>query len=151
MPAERDLFANFERMRREVDELLGDVVGRAMTRRGGFAPRVDVLYAKDPPRVIVHAELVGIDANELDLQVQGRTLVLSGHRRPPVVKGSVYQQLEIEHGPFRRTVELGVDVQADAASATYDDGLLRIELPVATPERGARTVPIERGREGSSS
>jgi HSP20 family protein len=69
MSQERDLFANIERMRREVDELFGDVVG-AMTRRGGFSPRLDVLFAKDPPRAIVQAELAGIDLSDLELQVR---------------------------------------------------------------------------------
>jgi HSP20 family protein len=144
MPPERDLFANFEQMRREVDELLGDAAGRALSRRGGFAPRVDVLYAKDPPRAIVQAELSGIDLSDLEIQVEGRVLILSGLRRPPVAEGSVYHRLEIEHGPFRRAVDLGIDVEADAATATYDDGLLRVELPLLQPGRNRRTVPIER-------
>ena len=36
------------------------------------------------------------------LEVEGRDLVLAGHRRPAEAEGRVYQQLEIEHGPFRR-------------------------------------------------
>jgi HSP20 family protein len=144
MPSERDLFAGFGRMRRDVDELFGDVLDRALTRRGGFAPRVDVLYADDPPRAIVQAELAGIDASALTLQVEGRVLVLAGHRRPPAAEGRLFQQLEIEHGPFRRAVELGADVEADAATATYEDGILRVELPLAREESRPRRVPIER-------
>jgi HSP20 family protein len=147
MSQERDLFANFERMRREVDELFGDVAGRSMTRRGGFSPRVDVLFAKDPPRAIVQAELAGIDLSDLELQVEGRVLTLSGLRRPPVAEGAVYQQLEIEHGRFLRRVDLGVEVDPDAAAASYHDGLLRVELPLARPESRTRTLPIERGGE----
>src|SRR5581483_8156941 len=66
---ERDLFANFERMRREMDELFGDVFGAALGRvgrnHGGFSPAVDVYYTDDPPRAVVHAELAGIDIDEL--------------------------------------------------------------------------------------
>ena len=47
----------------------------------------------------------------------------------------MYQQIEIEHGPFRREIQLGVDVVAAQASATYEDGILRVELPVAKPCR----------------
>jgi HSP20 family protein len=147
MSQERDLFANFERMRREVDELFGELAGRSMTRKGGFSPRLDVLFAKEPPRVIVQAELAGIDLSDLELQVEGRVLTISGLRRPPVAEGAVYQQLEIEHGRFRRAVDLGVEVDPDAATASYHDGLLRVELPLARPESRARTVPIERGVE----
>src|SRR5215213_8886036 len=101
MPQERDLFANFERMRREMDELFGDVLDRGLAprRRGGFSPAVD----------------------------------------------GVYQQLEIERGPFRRVVSLGAEVDADSADATYEDGILTVELPLSRPAR-PRTVPI-RGTE----
>jgi HSP20 family protein len=43
-------------------------------------------------------------------------------------------------------VELGADVVADEASATYDDGILRVEIPIADPSDEKRQVPI-RGRE----
>ena len=142
---ERDLFAGFERMRREMDELFGDVLERSFGgRRAGFSPRVDVSYAADPPRAIVTAELAGINPDELELEVRGRELVIAGHRGPvDDTEGRVFQQIEIEHGPFRRTVQLGAEVAADAAKATYHDGILRVELPLEQPEARPRTVPVE--------
>ncbi|CAN5207141.1 hypothetical protein BH20ACT16_BH20ACT16_02280 [soil metagenome] len=147
MPPERDLFANFERMRREMDELFGDVFTNVglTSRRTGFSPAVDVFYADAPPRAIVHAELAGIDAGDLGLEIQGRSLTLTGHRREADAEGRVYQQLEIEHGPFRRTIELGAEVIAEQARATYQDGILRVELPLADPQSRTRSVPIQRG------
>ena len=150
MPPERDLFANFERMRREMDELFGDVfdrTGLAPRRRGGFSPAVDVFYEGDPPRAVVHAELAGIDPDELSLEIEGRELVIAGHRRPVDSEGRMYQQLEIDFGPFRRVIPLGADVVADHARATYTDGILRIELPLARPESRSRSVPIEVARD----
>ena len=147
MARERDLFANFERMRREMDELFGDVFGSVglTSRRTGFSPAVDVFYADEPPRAVVHAELAGIDAGDLGLEIQGRALTLTGHRREADAEARVYQQLEIEHGPFRRTIELGAEVVAEQARATYQDGILRVELPLADPQSHTRSVPIERG------
>ena len=147
MARERDLFANFERMRREMDELFGDVFGNVglTSRRTGFSPAVDVFYADDPPRAVVHAELAGIDPGDLGLEIQGRALTLTGHRREADTEARVYQQLEIEHGPFRRTIELGAEVVAEQARATYQDGILRVELPLADPQSHVRSVPIERG------
>ena len=146
MAPERDLFANFKRMRREMDELFGDVfdrTGLAPTRRGGFSPAVDVFYEGDPPRAVVHAELAGIDPDEISLEIEGRELVIAGHRRPADSEGRMYQQLEIDFGPFRRVIPLGADVVPDAARATYRDGILRIELPLRRQEPRSRTVPIE--------
>ena len=146
MAPERDLFANFERMRREMDELFGDVFGSAILsgrRRGGFSPAVDVFYEGDPPRAVVHAELAGIDPDEIGLEIEGRELVIAGHRRPADSEGRVYQQLEIDFGPFRRTIPLGADVVAEEAKATYRDGILRVELPLQRPGARTKRVPIE--------
>ena len=146
MPHERDLFANFERMRREMDELFGDVFGRGLAprQRSGFSPAVDVYYLGDPPRAIVRADLAGIDPDDLDLEIRGRELILSGVRRAEHQDGRVYQQLEIEHGPFRRVVPLGVEVDGDAAKARYVDGMLLVELPVLAAQPVRRSVPISK-------
>ena len=146
--ADRDLFANFERMRREMDELFGDVFDRRMApRRGGFSPAVDVYYAGDPPRAVVRADLAGIDPAGIALEIRGRELILSGTRPPESGEDRVYQQLEIEHGPFRRVVSLGADVNAEAARAGYEDGMLIVELPLAPPQR-SHSVRIEAGSGG---
>jgi HSP20 family protein len=115
-----------------------------MTRRqGGFSPAVDVVYADEPPRAIVTAELAGVDTSELDLEIQGRKLILSGRRGPAAVEGDVYQQVEIERGYFRRVVELGAEVDAGQAKARYEDGMLRVELPLVRGMSAARVVPVE--------
>jgi HSP20 family protein len=149
MASERDLFANFERMRREMDELFGDAFDRRLVRRrqAGFSPAVDVYYAGDPPRAVVRADLAGIDPREIGLEIHARELVLTGRR--PTEDGEhdrVYQQLEIERGPFRRVVALGADVDAEAATATYEDGMLVVELPLRRPAP-ARSVPIQQRSE----
>lgn len=144
MSRERDLFANFERMRREIDELFGDVFERTgFSARHGFSPAVDVYYHGEPPRAIVRAELAGVDIEGVALEIQGRQLVIAGQRRSAEARGRVYQQIEIEHGPFRRVVELGADVVPQEARATYEDGILEVEIPLAQAEEGTRHVPIE--------
>ena len=144
MPSERDLFANFERMRREIDELFGDVFERTgLAPRRGFQPRVDVFYVDGPPRAVVKAELAGVDVDGVGLEIRGRQLVIAGERRPDEAAGRLYQQIEIEHGPFRRVVELGVDVVAEEAHASYEDGVLQVEVPLQAQEKASRTVPIE--------
>jgi HSP20 family protein len=147
---ERDLFANFERVRREMEELFGDVFDRRRLahRRDGFCPPVDVAYLTDPPRVIVTAELAGVAPDALELEIQGRRLILQGQRPQASSYDAVYQLVEIERGPFRRVIDLGADVLGDAARARYDDGMLRVELPLAEPAPRVREVPIEGGAQG---
>jgi HSP20 family protein len=145
--SERDLFANFERMRREMDELFGDAFERSglSRRHTGQWPAVDVAYASDPPRAIVTAELAGMDPADIAVQIEGRKLFLAGRRGPALPAGDVYQQIEIERGSFRRLIELGADVDADGISARYEDGMLRVELPLVGRQQSRREVPIESG------
>jgi len=135
----RDLFENFERMQREVDELLG---GRRARGRAVYSPAVDVFYVSDPPRAVVHVELPGVDPDQVTVEVRGRELLLAGRRQAPKAEGRLYQQVEMGHGAFRRVIPLGAEVVADQADATYRDGILEITLPLARPEAQRRRVPI---------
>src|SRR3954453_10283197 len=131
-------------MRREIDELFGDVFERTgLSQRRAFTPEVDVYYCGKPPRAIVKVALAGIDPDDVVLEVRGRELVISGERRAQEAQGRLYQQIEIAHGPFKRVVELSADVEAGQASATYEDGVLRIEVPLAQQDESAQRIPIE--------
>ena len=145
--SERGLRVNFERMWREMDELLGDPFGeqrgRATRAQAGFSPRVDVYYCGEPPRAVVKAELAGVSLDTVSLEIVGRELVIRGERPVQETEGRVYQQVEIEAGAFRRVVELNADVVAEEARATYEDGVLRVELPLRSSGRASRRVPIE--------
>ena len=147
MTHDRDLFANFERMRREIDELFGDVFERTGFRGPGFSPAVDVFYMDDPARAVVRVELAGVLIEDVELEIRGRQLLIAGERRIGQGEGCLYQQIEIEHGPFRRSVELGADVVAEQAKAAYEDGILTVEVPLATREQTVRRVPIQEGED----
>jgi HSP20 family protein len=144
VPSSRDPFANFERMRREIDELFGDVFERSgLARRRGFSPRVDVYYADGPPRAVVRAELAGVEVEGVALEIRGRQLLIAGERKAEQAAGRLYQQIEIEHGPFRRVVELGADVLPEEAKASYENGVLQVEVPLAHDDEAVRRVPID--------
>jgi HSP20 family protein len=148
MARQRDLLVNFQRMRREMDELFGDVWGEGWwpgrPQSQGFSPHVDIYYCDaDPPLAVVRAELAGVNLQTVDLEVAGRDLVISGERPVREPGGRLYQQVEIEAGPFRRVVELNADVVSEEARATYEDGILRIELPLRRGGQVSRRVPIE--------
>ena len=148
MSRQRDLLVNFERMWREMDELLGQPFAEQWPRgalaQSGFSPRVDVYYCDDtPPKAVVKVELAGVSLDTVDLEIAGRELVVTGERPVQETEGRVYQQVEIEAGPFHRVVELNADVVAEEAKATYEDGILRVELPLRASEQATRRVPID--------
>jgi len=142
---QRDLFADFARMRREMDQMLGDSWSRTRyvsRRSSGFSPNVDVYYCGDPQRAVVKVDLAGVDQSRVGIEVGGRHLAIVGERPVQETEGRVYQQLEIPSGPFRRVIELQVEVDAERASAEYVDGVLTIELPLRDPGESTRRVPI---------
>jgi HSP20 family protein len=148
---DRDLLFDFERVRREMDELFDDVwgIGRGRRRPSGFSPRLDVYYCgPQEPKAVVKVELPGVPPERIDLEIAGRDLVISGERPVAESEGRVYQQVEIETGPFRRTVRLSADVDTERTRATYEDGVLRIELPLRTREDPRRVEISSEGDDG---
>jgi HSP20 family protein len=113
-------------------------------RSSGFSPNVDVYYCGEPQRAIVKVDLSGVELDAVGIEVSGRHLAIVGERQLQETEGRVYQQVEIPSGPFRRIVEFQVDVDPDGAKATYDDGILRVELPLRDPAESTRRVPIGR-------
>ena len=144
----RDLFTDFERMRREMDEFLGAFWERPMVGprpARGFSPKVDVYYCGDQsPKAVVKADLAGVPLSDVSLEISGRELVITGQRPVQETEGRIYQQVEVETGPFRRVIELSADVDAEEAKATYEDGILRVELPLVPQREEARRVPVRR-------
>lgn len=149
--SERDLFANFARMRREMDEMLTGTWGRTAyisRRASGFSPNVDVYYCGEPQRAVVKCDLAGVDLATVGIEVSGRQLTIIGERPVQETEGRVYQQVEIPTGPFRHVVELQVDVDSERANATYDDGVLRVELPLRREAEVTTRVPVDRAPKG---
>jgi HSP20 family protein len=144
--AKRDI----DRLRGEIDELFADLwqLPRFAGFRSGFRPQVDCLLAEDPPRLVVVADLAGVDPSQVDLLVSGRELVLSGERPRPSPDGARYQQMEIDYGPFERAVALPADVDVERAEARYERGLLLVTLPLAqVPPPSARVSIVVRARQ----
>jgi HSP20 family protein len=87
---------------------------------------------EDDKRVVVQLEVPGLDKQDLDIQVQDNTLVISGEKRfeRESTEGR-YRVLQCAYGSFQRAMPLPVPVLADQAKASYKNGVLRVELPKA--------------------
>jgi len=138
--------------RRHIGDLQGEIhdlfaelwqMPRFAAPRRGFLPQCDCYQTEDPPTLHVVVELPGVDPSSVQLVVSGRVLVIAGSRVPPEVRGARYQQMEIEYGAFQRRLELAEGVDAGGARATYDAGMLRIELPLARVALARHRVPID--------
>jgi HSP20 family protein len=108
---------------------LWEVASYAGQRRG-FQPQCDCYRTEDPPVLHLVLELPGVDPDAVRIVTVGTALVVSGVRRRPHPAAARYHQVEIEYGPFERRIELAEGVDVDNATATYDAGMLRLEVPL---------------------
>ena len=131
-------------MKSEMEELFADLcqVPRLVARRAGFRPALDVYRTDDPPAITVVLELAGIDPNGVDAAVVDGVLVVRGRRARPAGE-RFYQHIEIDYGVFERRVQLNDAVDSEAASATYESGLLSIHLPLAAKTSAPVRVTIQ--------
>ena len=134
-------------LRGEIQELFADLwqVSRLPGMRAGFRPDCDCFRTDDPPTLHVVVELPGVARDSIRVAAAGRALVISGERERPRVSGARYRMMEIEYGPFERRLDLGENVDTTDATATLEQGMLRIDLPLAPAPTEARVaIEVER-------
>ncbi len=149
-PQRKERAQNLRRLQSDMDRMVLELMG-ADRMLGcpphAFRPNMDVYYSKTAGALIVELELAGVDPDSVRLEAHDRVLRVRGQRVHRSAADKVYQQMEIPYGPFERRVHLPLEVDAGGASAKFEDGFLRITLPVA-PARESRRIPIgQRGAE----
>jgi HSP20 family protein len=121
------------------------VATRQQYRGRGFRPAADAYFEEDTREIVVRFELAGLAMEDIELLVDRRELVVRGERSFPTREGRVYQQVEMDYGPFERRVRLMVDVDPEVTTATYEAGVLEVRLILKPHEAGARKIDIQNG------
>lgn len=139
MNSRRVLSQPLGQLRDEVDRLFNDFMGGlsqfpapAFVGRRGF-PALNVWETNEA--VYVEAELPGLSADDLDINVVGRDLTLKGSRQSAPGEGMTFHRRERAAGDFTRHLKLPSEVNADAVEATLREGVLQIKLPKAEAAR----------------
>jgi HSP20 family protein len=116
-------------------------------RGGRWHPPVDVCEETD--RVLVTAELPGFTQDQIKVEMEGNVLTISGERKLEGEKSDrTYSGMERSYGSFVRSFTLPTAVDRDNIHATFENGLLTIELP-KTQEYKPRQIPIEGGKKST--
>ncbi|EPR35667.1 heat shock protein Hsp20 [Alkalidesulfovibrio alkalitolerans DSM 16529] len=109
--------------------------------RGMGYPAVNV--AEDDKRVTVTAELPGVDPKEIEVTLERGVLTIRGEKKfEDEEKKDNYHRIERSYGSFSRSVSLPRPVKEDEVKASYKDGVLTIEMPLAE-EAKARKIAIQ--------
>jgi HSP20 family protein len=98
--------------------------------------------------VFVHFDLPGIDSNTIDLTVEQNVLSVSAERVYDRREGDQIIAKERPVGVFERQMFLGEHLDPERLQASYEQGVLTIQIPVA-PEAKPRRIEIRAG-EGST-
>ena len=136
---------DIDELQQQIQELFNDLwqVPRFSGLRHGVRPESDCYRSDDPAALRVVVELPGVDPEQVQVVVNGRTLVVAGVRERPELSGTRVVQMELNYGPFQRQIQLPDDVDSDAATASYERGLLEIVLPLAPVAPRQARVPID--------
>ena len=127
-----------EALRKEIDRLWERLKTRA-TAQGAWSPPVDL--AETDENLIVRAEVPGVEAREIDINLAGQVLTIKGERRRAKEEGETVHFCETDFGRFNRRVELPLEVDPAGVKAEFRNGLLRIVLP-KTAEAKQKEVKI---------
>ncbi len=108
-----------------------------------WLPDLDVFEREG--KLIVRADAPGMKRDDLEVKVQGDTLVIRGHREEKEeAKETDYYHSERRSGAFTRTVALPDRASAEAIEATYKDGVLEVTVPKpAAAEPKPVQVPVK--------
>jgi len=133
----RDLFAELARLQRGLQPasaVSATIRGQA---RGGY-PALNV--GTTPETVEIHAYAPGLDPATLEVKLDRGTLSIAGERKPDLPSQDAEAAVHINErfaGSFRRVLTLPDDLDPNAVTATYRDGILTISIRrrVATQPR----------------
>ncbi len=154
-------FAMIRRMFEDLDRIFEDFgSARGRTRegreiqRGGawgeaaWVPQVDVMERDG--KLVVRADLPGIDKDNLRVEVTGEGLVLEGERRREIEeeRGGLYR-VERSYGTFRRVIPLPEGIDLNSAEARFDNGVLEVMLPLPKGEGRGKRIEIQEGKQGT--
>ena len=126
--SERD----FARMNRDIDQFFGQF--RNTPKQYVYRPVVDI--EENEEAFVLHADLPGLNNEDISIEVDGQDLVISGKREAPKKSDdNASFRRERHFGNFERRFKMGPKIQSDGIEAAYKDGVLTVMLPKAQEDK----------------
>jgi HSP20 family protein len=133
-----DLLREMSQLQQDIDEVfrgggLSRFFGPGLEPSLGLRGWPAINLREDADHLYVEALLPGVAPDQIDMNVLGNTVTLSGERTAadPEGNGRTWHRRERSTGKFLRTIELPVEIDPDQVKAEYKNGLLRVTLPKA--------------------
>ena len=125
----RELTHFRKRMDNVFDDFFGDFFkGTRTDLARGWNPKVDIFEADD--KIVMKAELPGVDKDRITIDVNGRILTVKGERAAEnEVNEDRYYMRECTYGSFERSFTLPAETDSEKIRAEYKDGVLTLDIP----------------------
>ena len=142
----RSAFSPFDMMRRfaeDMDQFFASPWPSAQNRESGaWWPPIEI--AEHEGKMVVRADLPGIDQNDLKLELVDSHLTIEGERkREHEEESGGLRRSERSYGSFYRSIPLPEGANPDEVRAQFKDGVLEVTIPIPESQR-RRTIPIAR-------
>ena len=122
----RDLMSIQNEMNRLFGRTYGGDVGE--TSRGAWTPSLDVYETQE--KFVITMELPGVSPDDVDISVEDSTLVVRGERKFYREQDQdSFLRIERRFGEFTRSLTLPSTADAEGIQASFDQGVLTIEVP----------------------
>ncbi|HLH77856.1 MAG TPA: Hsp20/alpha crystallin family protein [Candidatus Binataceae bacterium] len=138
-------FRELDRFRRDFDDVFNRFFGSAGAPAAEFigAPAIESFVEND--KMVIRADLPGIDPKDVEVSVTGNTLTLRGSRESRQEdKERDFLHREISYGSFERSLTLPNGIKTEDIKANYHNGVLELTVPMPK-ELTSRKVPIQVG------
>jgi HSP20 family protein len=124
-------------VRAEMEDLMTRAFGEEGWPFGRHTPMMDV--AETDGVVEVRLDVPGVEPKELDIQLNGNMLTVSGRRKEEKEeKDKTYHRVERRFGAFSRSITLPCPVKEEAIEAKYREGVLTITMPKTEEAKGKK-------------
>jgi HSP20 family protein len=131
---------------RVFDAFFGGRTANGVTRR--WVPAMDLAETDD--HLVLKADLPGLDADDVEIEVQDGVLTVSGDRKTEHESSSNgYHRVERSYGRFSRSLSLPQGIDAGQVQAEFDKGVLEVRIPKPA-ERKPHRVQIGASVEGKA-
>lgn len=130
-------------LREEMEDLFSRAFGEegALWPGERIVPSLDI--AESDGALEVRMDIPGMEAKDIDIQVNGNLLTISGERKEEKEeKGKTYHRIERRTGSFSRSVTLPCPVKDEAVDAQYKSGILTVKLP-KSEEAKAKKIAVK--------
>jgi HSP20 family protein len=128
------LFQEMARIRSEMDKLITDFTGwTPLNGRFRAFPALNVTDEDDC--IVVHAEIPGVRAEDIEVSIEGLTLNLRGERKREDLGDVSYHRRERVAGKFQKSLTLPVEINPNEVEAKCEHGVLKLTLPKAEHAR----------------